>query len=432
MNVQMERMEKSQVKLTVEIGESQVTHAIQQAYQSMKKDFNIPGFRKGKVPRQMVEKMYGTEVFFNKAADLLIDETLFKAIDDNKIEIAARIRPHELEVTEMTKEAMKYTAIITIKPEVELGEYTGLEVKVASAVVTDEEIDQKIAVEAEKNAREVSISDRTVQSGDQVNIDFEGFVDGTPFEGGKAEDYTLVIGSKSFIDTFEDQLIGKNLGEEIEVNVNFPEEYHAPELAGKPAMFKVTIKSIVVKQLPEINDEFASDISEFETLAEYKEDIKATLLKQKESQKSSQAEQRAIEVAVQNAKIEVPEAMTEEQADRNIQGFAQRVQAQGLQLEQYLQFVGQTMDDFREKCKADAEIQIKTRLVLEKVAQVENIEVSDDEIEQEIQRIADHYQMPYDEIKASFSNNEKQGLSEDIKVQKASKLIVDSAQIIEE
>ncbi|MDF2613227.1 MAG: trigger factor [Clostridia bacterium] len=431
MNTQMEKMEKSQVKLTVEVSGEQVTKAIDKAYQEMKKDFNVPGFRKGKVPRPMVEKMYGIEVFFNKAADIIIDETLWDAIEENKLEIAARIRPNELEVTEMTKDAMKYTAIVTIKPEVQLGSYKGLEIQVDKLTVTDEEIDQKITAEAEKNAREITVSDRAVENGDKVVIDFEGFVDGVPFEGGKGTDYELVIGSKSFIDTFEDQLIGHAIGEELEVNVTFPEEYHAKELAGKAAMFKVAVKSITVKELPEINDDFASDISEFDTLAEYKEDIKAKLLKQKETNKTSQIEQKSIEAAVKGATVEIPEAMIAEQVDRNIKTFAQRMQAQGLQLEQYLQFTGQTIDSFRENFKQDAESQISTRLVLEKVAETENITVSDEELDEELKSIAAQYQMTYEELKKSFADYEKETLSADVKVQKAAKLITDSAKVSE-
>jgi trigger factor len=431
MSILVEKMEKSQIKLTIEAGKEQVTKAINEAYQAMKKDFNVPGFRKGKVPRPMVEKMYGVEVFFNKAADIIIDQTLWDAIEENKIEIAARIRPNELEVVEMSKESMKYTALVTVKPELELGDYKGVEIEVDQLQVEEEEIDKAIAAEAEKNAREITVTDRAVEPQDKVIIDFEGFVDGVPFEGGTGTDYSLVIGSKSFIDNFEDQLIGKAIGEEIEVNVTFPEAYHAPELAGKPALFKVTVNSITVKELPEINDDFASDISEFDTLDEYKADIRAKLLKQKESNKVSQTEQRAIEAAVKNAKIEVPEAMIEEQVDRNVKSFSSRMQSQGLQIEQYLQFTGQTMENFRENFKKDAESQISTRLVLEKVAEVENITVSEEEIEEELKTIAAQYQMPYEELKESFAAYEQETLSADIKVQKAAKLITDAAKVTE-
>ncbi len=431
MSTQVEKMEKSQVKLTVEVEGAKVVKAIDKAYEAMKKDFNVQGFRKGKVPKAMIEKMYGVEVFFNKAADILIDETLFEAIEENKIEIAARIRPNELEVTEMSKEGMKYTAIVTVKPEVTLGDYKELTVEVEKAEVTDEEVDAKIAAEAQKNAREITVTDRAVMPQDKTIIDFEGFVDGEAFEGGKGTDYPLVIGSKSFIDNFEDQLIGKNIGEEVEVNVTFPAEYHVASLAGKPAMFKVTVKSITVNELPEINDEFAADISEFETLAEYKADIKAKLEKEKEATNKAAAEQQAVDKAVTNANIEVPEAMIEENVDRNVETFANRMKSQGLQLEQYLQFTGQTMEAFRENFKADAEKQIATRLVLEKVAEVENVTISEEELDEELKHIALHYNMKLEEIKKVFAGFQGESLKQDLKVQKAAKVITESAKVVE-
>lgn len=431
MNTQLETMEKSQVKLTVEVEGAKVAAAIDKAYEVMKKDFNIQGFRKGKVPRAMIEKMYGVEVFFNKAADFLIDETLFAAIEENKLDIAARIRPNELEVTEMTKEGMKYTAIITVKPEVTLGDYKNLKVEVEKAEVTEEEVNEAINKEAQKNAREITVEDRAVMPQDKVTIDFEGFVDGNAFEGGKGTDYDLVIGSKSFIDNFEDQLIGKNIGEEVEVNVTFPAEYHVADLAGKPALFKVAIKAIKVNELPEINDDFAADISEFETLAEYKEDLKAKLLKDKEANNKNIFEQQAVENAVANATLEVPSAMVEEQVDRNVKNFSNRMASQGLQLEQYLQFTGQSMEAFKENFAKDAEHQIKSRLVLEKIAEVEGITVSEEDIDEELKTIAAMYQMPYEELKKSFANYEQEALTADIKVQKAAKVITESAEKVE-
>ncbi len=431
MSTQVEAMEKSQVKLTVEVEAAKVVKAVDKAYEAMKKDFNIQGFRKGKVPRAMIEKMYGVEVFFNKAADILIDETLFEAIDENNIQIAARIRPNELEVVEMTLEGMKYTAIITVKPEVTLGEYKNLQVEVEKVEVSDEEVNEAINKEAEKNAREITVEDRAVMPQDKVTIDFEGFVDGEAFEGGKGVDYDLVIGSKSFIDNFEDQLIGKNIDEEVEVNVTFPSEYHVEALAGKPALFKVVIKGIKTKELPEINDDFAADISEFETLAEYKEDLKAKLLKDKEVNSKNISEQQAVENAVANATLDVPSAMVEEQVERNVKNFSNRMASQGLKLEQYLQFTGQSMDAFKANFAQDAEHQIKTRLVLEKIAEVEDITVSEEEIDEELKTIAAMYQMPYEELKKSFAGYEQESLAADIKVQKAAKIITESAQVIE-
>ena len=430
MNAQVEVMEKSQVKLTVEIDGAQVAKAVDAAYEAMKKDFNIQGFRKGRVPRAMIEKMYGVEVFYNQAADLLIDETLFEAIEANKIEIAARIRPNELEVVEMNKDGMKYTAIITVKPEVTLGDYKNLKVEAEKVEVTDEEVEAAVNAEATKNAREISVEDRAVMPQDKVTIDFEGFIDGEAFQGGKGTDYDLVIGSKSFIDNFEDQLIGKNIGEEVEVNVTFPAEYHAKELANKPAMFKVAIKGIKVSEVPEINDDFAADVSEFDTLAEYKADIKAKLLKDKEVNSKNVADQQAVENAVANATIEIPEAMVDEQVERNIKNFENRMRAQGLELAQYLQFTGQDMEAFKANFKEDAAHQIKSRLVLEKIAEVENITVSDEEIDEELKQIAEMYRMPFEELKKSFASYEKESLSADLKVQKAAKVITDSAEVV--
>ncbi len=430
MNTQVEVMENSQVKLTVEVDGAQVAKAVDKAYEAMKKDFNIQGFRKGKVPRAMIEKMYGVEVFYNKAADILIDETLFEAIEEHKIAIAARIRPNELEVTEMNKDGMKYTAMITVKPEVTLGDYKNLKVEAEKVEVTEEEVDEAVQKEASKNAREITVEDRAVMPQDKVTIDFEGFVDGEAFEGGKGVDYDLVIGSKSFIDNFEDQLIGKNIGEEVEVNVTFPAEYHVATLASKPALFKVMIKGIKVNELPEINDDFAADVSEFDTLTEYKEDLKAKLLKDKEANSKNIADQQAVENAIANANIVVPEAMVEEQVERNVKNFESRMRAQGLELAQYLQFTGQDMEAFKANFAKDAEHQIKSRLVLEKIAEVENITVSDEEIDEELKQIAEMYRMPFEELKKSFGAYEKDSLTADLKVQKAAKVITESAEVV--
>ncbi len=430
MNTQVEVMENSQVKLTVEVDGAQVAKAVDKAYEAMKKDFNIQGFRKGKVPRAMIEKMYGVEVFYNKAADILIDETLFEAIEEHKIAIAARIRPNELEVTEMNKDGMKYTAMITVKPEVTLGDYKNLKVEAEKVEVTEEEVDEAVQKEASKNAREITVEDRAVMPQDKVTIDFEGFVDGEAFEGGKGVDYDLVIGSKSFIDNFEDQLIGKNIGEEVEVNVTFPAEYHVATLASKPALFKVMIKGIKVNELPEINDDFAADVSEFDTLTEYKEDLKAKLLKDKEANSKNITDQQAVENAIANANIVVPEAMVEEQVERNVKNFESRMRAQGLELAQYLQFTGQDMEAFKANFAKDAEHQIKSRLVLEKIAEVENITVSDEEIDEELKQIAEMYRMPFEELKKSFGAYEKDSLTADLKVQKAAKVITESAEVV--
>ncbi|MGL4737344.1 MAG: trigger factor [Cellulosilyticaceae bacterium] len=429
MNTQVKSLENSQVELTVEVGAEVVAKAVNAAYNKMKNQFNIPGFRKGKVPKAMIEKTYGAGVFYPEAADIIIRETLKDAVDSNNIEIAALIREEDLKVTEMSNEGMKYVANVTIKPEVEIGEYKDLAVEVESPVVTDEEVDAAVAAEAEKNAREIAVTDRAVEPQDKTLIDFEGFVDGVAFEGGKGTDYSLVIGSKSFIEGFEDQLIGKNVGEEVEVNVTFPAEYQAAELAGKPATFKVTVKEIKVKELPEINDDFAADVSEFETLAEYKASIKEKLTTQKEEASKSNAEDAAIEKAVENAKVVVPEAMIEEQVDRNVKEFGMRMKQQGLELEQYLGFVGQDMETFRGNFAKDAEYQLRSRLVLEKIVEVENFEVSEEELNTEIANLAAQYKMEADKLAESMGEYERKMFTSDLRVQKAARLVADTAKV---
>lgn len=429
MNTQVKELENSMVALTVEVGADVVTGAINKAYNEMKKDFNMPGFRKGKVPKAMIEKMYGAEVFFNKAADIIIDETLGKAVEENKINMAARLRQGDLEVVEMTKEGMKYVANVTVRPTVELGEYKNLEVEIEKAEVTDEEVDMAVNAEAEKNSREVTVTDRAVQPQDKVSINFEGFVDGVAFEGGKGENYSLVIGSKTFIDGFEDQLIGAEIGKEVEVNVTFPTEYHAENLAGKPAVFKVTVNEIKVKELPEINDDFAADVSEFETLADYKADIKARLTSQKEANFKAEVENQAIQKAVDNAQLTVPNNMIEDQVDRSIKEFEMRMRSQGLELSQYLQFTGMDMDKFRENFRKDAEFQLRSREVLEKIVEVENITVTEEEITAEIAKLAERYKMDVEELTKSFGGYEKEMLSSDLRVQKAAELITSTAKV---
>lgn len=429
MNTEVKVLENSIVSLTVEVGQEVVTGAVNKAYNEMKKDFNMPGFRKGKVPKAMIEKMYGPEVFFNKAADIIIDETLATAVEENKIDMAARLRQGDVEVAEMSKDGMKYIAHITVRPEVELGEYKNLTVEVAKAEVSDEDVDMAINAEAEKNSREITVTDRAVQPQDKVIIDFEGFVDGEAFEGGKGEDYALVIGSKSFIDNFEDQLIGAEIGKEVEVNVTFPAEYHAENLAGKPAMFKVTVKEIKVKELPAINDDFAADVSEFETLANYKADIKAKLTTQKEASYKAEVENQAIQQAVDNAKLTVPNNMIEDQVDRSIKEFEMRMRQQGLELAQYLQFTGMDMDKFRENFRKDAEFQLRSREVLEAIVKAEEITVTEEEVMAEVEKLATRYKMEVEELKKSFGAYEREMLSSDLRVQKAADLITSTAKV---
>ena len=431
MNTQVKQLENSQVELTVEVGQEIINGAINKAFNVMKKDFSMPGFRKGKISRPVIEKMYGVEIFFNKAADFIIDETLQDAVQENDIPMAARLGEGDLTITEMSKDKMVYVAKVTVKPEVTLGDYKNLAVEVDKADVADEEIMEAINQEAKKNAREITVTDRAVMPQDKVTIDFEGFMDDVAFEGGQGTDHDLVIGSKSFIPGFEEQLIGKSIGEEAEVNVTFPESYHAADLAGKPAMFKVNVKGIKVEELPEINDDFAADVSEFETLAEYKESIKARLQSQKETAMKNEAENQAIEKAVENATFEVPKAMIEDQTDRSVREFEMRMRQQGLELNQYLQFTGQDMAAFRGNFTADAESQLRARLVLEKIVEVENIEVTTEDVEAELQNLATRYNMEVEELKKSFGDYERSMLEADLKVQKAAKMIVDTATVTE-
>ncbi|ONI38127.1 trigger factor [Candidatus Epulonipiscium fishelsonii] len=430
MKTNVELLENSQVKLIVEVEEDIVSKAINQAYESMKKDFNVDGFRKGKVPRQMIEKIYGPEVFFNKAIDLIIDETLTAAIDENNIDIIARLRENDLVVLDMSKEKAKYEATIAVRPTITLGEYKNLEIEVEPLAVTEEEVDIYLNKEAEKNARSIIVEDRIIEPQDKAFIDFEGFVDGEAFEGGKGSNYGLVIGSKSFIPGFEDQLIGKKVGDEVEVSVTFPEEYHSEDLKGKPAIFKVKINEVEVTEIPTIDDEFAADVSEFDTLEEFKEDVRKTLLDQKEKSRTTELQGKAVEKAVQNATFELPPALVEENVDRSIQNFASRMEQQGLKIQQYLQFAGLDMEKFRENFRPEAIAHISSSFVLEKIAEVENLVVSDEEVEEHFIEMSKHYNMPVEQVKQAIGRNIPM-LKEDLKLQKAADMLVSTAKIIE-
>lgn len=433
MNTKVEQLEKSLVKLTIEVPADKFEQGMQKAYHKMKSQIAMPGFRKGKAPRALIEKTYGEAIFYDDAINVILPDVLDEAIKGNNIDIAAKIDfDNNFEIVSIGKgEPFVFEVTVTVKPEVELGEYKGLEVEVETADVSEEEVDARITSEQEKNSREITITDRAVEPQDIVTIDYEGFVDGVAFEGGKGEDHKLVIGSKSFIDNFEDQLIGKNIGEEVEVNVTFPTEYHSEELSGKPAMFKVQIKGIAVKELPELNDDFAADVSDFDTLAEYKEDIKAKLLEQKQAARISEIENTAVQKAVDNAKVEVPEAMVDEQAERNVSDFTMRMRYQGLDIETYLQYTNQTMDGLKETFKKDAEMQIKSRLVLEAITKAEDIQVTDEEVEEEIVNLSARYNMAVEDLKKTIGESEKEMMMEDIKVQKAVKLVADSAKVTE-
>ena len=397
MSLQVEKLEKNMAKLTVEVPAEQFEAALKTSYNKNKNKFNIPGFRKGKAPQAMIEKMYGVGVFYEDAVDEAINASYPDAAKESGLEIVSR---PEISIEQVEKgKSFIYVATVATKPEVTLGEYKGIEVEKAKPEVTDADVEAELKKVQEQNSRLVSVADRAVADGDQTVIDFEGFVDGKAFEGGKAEDYTLVIGSHSFIDTFEDQLIGKNIGEDVEVNVTFPAEYHAAELAGKPATFKVKIKEIKMKELPELNDEFASEVSEFETLDAYKEDVKNKLAETKQAQATAENENNVVQKVVDNAQMDIPAPMVDEQVRNMIEDYARRLQSQGISFDQYLQFTGSTIEQLQEQMRPQAELRLRTRLVLEAVVAAEKIEPSDELVEAEIKKMSENYKMDAEQIK---------------------------------
>lgn len=426
MSLQVEKLEHNMAKLTIEVPAEDVEKALQAAYLKERKRISLPGFRKGKVPRQMIEKMYGPEVFYDDAANHMISEAYGKAYDECELEIVSQPK---VEVTQLEKgKPFIFTAEVAVKPEVTLGEYKGLKVDKVSVEVTDEEVDAEIEKERERNARTVEVTDRAVQDKDEVTLDFEGFVDGEAFEGGKGEDYPLTIGSGAFIPGFEDQLIGAEIGKEMEVKVTFPEEYQAKELAGKEAVFKCTVKAIKAKELPELDDEFASDVSEEgETMDEYKAEVRGKIKERKEREAKEKKENQTVEQAVANAEIDLPEPMVDLQARQMADDFARRIMQQGMSLEQYFQFTGLSEEKMMEELKPQAEKRIRTRLVLEAIVAVENIEVSDERLEEELKKMADAYQMEVDKLKEFMGENEKKQMKEDIAVQEAVTLITEAA-----
>ncbi len=428
MSLQVEKLEKNMAKLTVEVPAEQFEAALKTSFQKNKNRFNIPGFRKGKAPQAMVEKMYGVGVLYEDAVDQVINDTYGNAMEESELDIVSR---PEISVEQVEKgKAMIYTALVAVKPEVTLGEYKGVEVPKAKPEVTDADVEAELKKVQEQNSRLITVEDRPVADGDQTVIDFEGFVDGTPFEGGKAEAYPLTIGSHSFIEGFEDQLIGKNIGEEVEVNVTFPEQYHASDLAGKPAVFKVTVHEIKVKELPELNDEFASEVSEFETLDAYKADIQAKLAEKKQQEATTENENNVVEKVVENASMEIPEAMVEEQVREMINDYARRMQSQGITMEQYMQFTGMTMEGLQEQMRPQAERRIRTRLVLEAVVAAENIQVSDEAVENEISKMAESYKMEADKIKSIMGEHGISQMKEDLAVQEAVDFLVAEAKLV--
>ena len=425
MSVQVEKLEKNMAKLTIEVSAAEFEKALEDAFLKNKNKISVPGFRKGKVPRQMVEKMYGPEIFYEDAANALIPDAYSKALDECEEDI---VSSPEIDVTQIEKgKSFIFTATVALKPEVKLGKYKGVKVEAAEVTVTDEEVDAKIEKERENNARTIEVTDRPVKDGDMTVLDFEGFVDGVAFDGGKGENYPLTIGSGAFIPGFEEQLVGAEIGKEVEVNVTFPEDYQAEELKGKAAVFKCTIKEIKEKERPALDDEFASEVSEFDTLEEYKKDVKETLTIEKEKAARDAKEAAVIDAIIADSDMDIPEAMVTTQQKQMIDEFAQRMQMQGLSMEQYFQFTGATLDKMMEQVKPQAETRIKSRLVLEAVAAKEGIEATEEDYEEEIKTMAEVYQMEPDKIKEMLPEKSVKGIKEDIAVKKAAEFVVNNA-----
>ena len=427
MSLQVEKLEKNMAKLTIEVPAEEFDAAIKNAYNKNKNKFSIPGFRKGKAPLAMLEKMYGAGIFYEDAANEVIDASYPKAAEESKEEI---VSTPEIKVTQIEKgKAFIYEATVALKPEVTLGEYKGVEVKKAEAVVTDEDVENELTAARKKNGRLIDVEDGAIEDGDNTIIDFTGYIDDKTFDGGAGTDYPLVIGSHSFIEGFEDQLIGKKKGETCDVNVTFPAEYHADELAGKPAKFVVTIKEVKRNELPELNDEFASEVSDFDTLDEYKADIRKKLQEKKEQDAKVENENNVIEKVVENAQMELPQPMVDTQAREMVENYARRLQSQGLNINDYMKYTGMTPEKLMEQMRPEAEKRIKTRLVLEKVVEVENVEVSDEKLDEQINEIAASYKLEGAKLKEMMGEREKEQIREDLKVQAAIDLLVEQAKL---
>ena len=425
MSLQVEKMEKNMAKLTIEVAAEDLEKAMQNAYQKAKGRISIPGFRKGKAPRKMIEQMYGKGVFLEDAVNALIPEHYSKALAECELEIVSQ---PTIDITQAEPgKAFIFTAEVATKPEVTLGDYKGVEVPKTEITVTDEDVDAEIKKEQEKNSRTINVEDRGAQLQDVVTIDFEGSVDGVPFDGGQATEYPLTLGSNTFIPGFEDQLVGAKVGDDVDVKVTFPEEYQAKELAGKEAIFKCAVKKIEAKELPELDDDFAKDVSEFDTLAEYKEHIKANLVERKENEAKRAKEDAAVDKAIENAQMDIPEAMLMTQCRQMLDDFSRRMQSQGLSMDQYFQFTGMTADKMMEDMKPQALKRIQTRLVLEKVAEAENIQPTEEEVNEEISKMAEAYKMEADKLKELLGERELEQMKKDMAVQKAVTVIADAA-----
>ncbi len=425
MSNKFEKLEHNMVKISMEIGQEEFDKACERAYQKNKNQISLPGFRKGKAPRKMIERVYGKEVFYEDALNDVLPGVYTAAVEELKLDVVSR---PEVDVEKMEAgEPIVVTATVAVKPEVTLGEYKGLVAEKETVAVTEDDVNEELKKDAEKNSRLVDVTDRAAELGDEVTIDFDGYVDDKQFEGGKSEDYRLTLGSHSFIDTFEDQIVGKNPEEAFDVNVTFPENYHAKELAGKPAVFKVVLKKIQKKELPALDDDYAKDYSEFDTIAEYKEDLQKKLLTNKQKEADDKRAKALIAAAVANAEMDIPAAMIDDRADSMIQNFANNLRYQGISIEQYMSMTGSNMAAMRANVRPDAEKAIKEALVLEAIAKAENLEVTDEDFDAEIQKMADMYKMEADKLKANVSDAEKEAMKEEMKTQKAVEWLVANA-----
>lgn len=425
MSLQVEKMEKNMAKLTIEVSAEELEKAIEKAYQKNKGKISLPGFRKGKAPRVMIEKMYGKGVFLEDAANALIPGAYSEAIQESELEI---VSSPAIDVTQLEPgKPFIFTAEVAVKPEVTLGEYKGVEVPKSEVEVTEEEIAAELKKEQDNNARTITVEDRGVEDGDVVTLDFEGFVDGVAFEGGKGEDYPLTIGSNTFIPGFEEQLVGAKAGEPLDVNVTFPEEYQSEELAGKAAVFRCEIKKIEAKELPEVDDEFAKDVSEFDTLEEYKADIKKNLAEKKEQDAIRAKEDAVVDKIIENASMEIPDAMLDTQVQEMMNDFARRLQSQGLNIDQYFQFTGMDAEAMQNQMKPQAMKRIQSRLVLEKIAEVENIQPTEEQVDEEINKMAEMYKMEADKLKEMIGENEMTQMKKDLAIQQAVTFVTEAA-----
>lgn len=425
MSLTVENLEKNMAKLTITVPAAEFVEAMAASYKKQKGKISVPGFRKGKVPQVYLEKMYGPEMFYEDAANTCMENSYPSALDECGLDVVSR---PEIDVTQMEKgKDFIYTATVAVKPEVTLGEYKGIEIDEVEVEVTDEDVQAELLNVQKQNARNIPVEDRAAKMDDEVTIDFEGFVDGEAFEGGKGENYQLTLGSHSFIDTFEDQIVGRNIGEEFDVNVTFPEDYQAADLAGKPAVFKCKLNGIKETELPELDDEFASEVSEFDTMDEYKADIQATLKAKKEKAAKNTKEGLVIDKIIENASMEIPEPMVDTTKEQMLNEFAQQISYQGLSIDQYFQFTGMTKEKFLETATPEAERRIKSRLVLEAIAKTEDIQVSEDELNDELKKMAEMYQMDLEQLTGLVGDSEKDAIKQDIAVQKAVDLVTEAA-----